>query len=93
MLDAAVDERVSCALACDETSFALARTRDARCCCFACGGAFSVRMGDFRRCSACRAENYCPRMDVPAEERARRWWQRAAVHDRARSAKSEASVS
>ena len=83
MLDAVVHECVSCEPV-DETSaslsrFALARTRDARCCCFACGGPFSVRTGDFRRCASCRAENYCPLTNTPVEERARRWWFRWRV--------------
>lgn len=47
--------------------------------CFACGGAFSVRTGDFQRCTACRAENYCPRSNTPVEERVRRWFHRRGV--------------
>ena len=86
MMDVALYERVSCVLR-DETSFdetsaslsrfALARTRDARC--FACGGAFSMRTGDFQRCMSCRAENYCPLTDAPAEERLRRWFHRRGI--------------
>ena len=42
--------------------------------CFACGGSFSVRTGDFQRCTSCRAENYCPQTNVTVEERVRRWF-------------------
>ena len=64
MMNAVVHERGSCG----SGSMAFG--------CFACGGSFSVRTGDFQRCTSCRAENYCPLTDVPAEERARQWFRR-----------------
>ena len=83
MLDAVAYER-SCALVCSNerpvygrggaASETLVTSRNVRCCCFACGGTFSVRTGDFQRCTSCRAENYCPRTDVSVEERVRRWF-------------------
>ena len=64
MMDAVMHERGSCG----SGSIAFR--------CFACGGDFSVRTGDFQRCTVCCAENYCPLTNVSVEERVRRWFHR-----------------
>ena len=83
MVDAVMHERVSCVAtnvaACGPSreatkSEALVFVLGFNC--FACGGGFSVRTGDFLRCAVCCAENYCPRTNTPVEDRVHRWFYR-----------------